>query len=115
MVFAISYSSPTDPSVGTKPLDGPNRHRFIDQGVRAATGRGQDDGVREVHRQLCVLHGRVQGDQPVCGDAECPTVYVWHEELSAQTWRERVPKSGGTGAEPGMSLRWPCVKHLGLE
>lgn len=104
MVFAIFCSSPTDPSVGTQPFDGPNRHRFFDAGVRDAAGRRQVHCVRTVHRQLRVLHGRVQGDQPVGGNAKRAAIHVGHEKLFAQTRREGVPEGGGEGAEPGTRL-----------
>jgi len=85
VVFTLFCSSPTDPSIGTKPLDGPNRYGFFDPRVRLAAGRGQDHRVCHVHRQFRVLHGRVQGDQPIGGDEERATVHVGHEELSAET------------------------------
>lgn len=101
VVFTIFCSSPTNPSIGTQSLNGPNRHRFFDAGVRDAAGRGQVNRVRPVHRQLRVLHGRVQGDQPVGGDAKRAAVHVRHEKLFAQTRREGVPEGRGEGKEPG--------------
>lgn len=97
-MFAIFCSSPTDPSAGTKPFDGPNRYRIVDKRVRAATGRRQDDRVRPVHRQFRVLHRRVQRDQPVGGHAERAAVHVGYEELPVETRRERIPESGGKRA-----------------
>lgn len=85
LVFTLFCSSSTDPSIGTKPLDGPNRHWFFDSRVRFTAGRGQDHRVCSVHRQFRVLHGRVQGEQPIGGDEERAAVHVGHEELSAET------------------------------
>lgn len=104
VVLTIFCSSPTDPSIGTQPLDGPDRHRFFDTGVRAPAGRRQVHRIRQVHRQLRVLYCRVQGDQSVGGDEKRAAVHVGHEKLFAQTRWEGVPEGCGKRAKPGIRV-----------
>lgn len=62
-----------------------------------------------------MLYSRVQGDQPVGGDAKRPAVHVGNEELSAQTRREGIPESGGTGTKPGAYRVYGHITGGGLK